>query len=49
MSPNRPRSIALVTGSMSRLAGDLFNSVRSSALTLAEARHAVTVLALEDQ
>lgn len=43
-----PLSIALVTGSASRLAGGLFNSVRRSALALSAAGHRVTVLALDD-
>lgn len=48
-SPDRPLSIAIVTGSMSRLAGGLFNSVRRSALALHELGHSVSVLALQDQ
>lgn len=43
-----PLSIAIVTGSASRLAGGLFNSVRRSAVSLAEAGHSVAVLALDD-
>jgi len=42
-------SLGIVTGSMSRNAGGLFNSVRESALNLAEAGAEVCVYALEDQ
>lgn len=41
-------SLGIVTGSMSRNAGGLFNSVRESALHLAEAGADVSVYALED-
>lgn len=42
-------SLGIVTGSMSRNAGGLFNSVRESALNLAEAGAEVSVYALEDE
>ena len=42
-------SVGIVTGSMSRKAGGLFNSVRKSALHLAEAGADVSVYALEDE
>lgn len=44
-----PISLGIVTGSMSRKAGGLFNSVRKSALHLAEAGMHVSVYALEDE
>lgn len=44
-----PLSIGIVTGSMSRKAGGLFNSVRKSAIHLAEAGADVSVYALQDQ
>ena len=43
-----PLSIAIVTGSASRRAGGLFNSVRMSARALSTAGHRVTVLAVSD-
>lgn len=50
MSPEPPPlSIGVVVGSVSRQAGGLFNSVRRSALALAEAGCTVGVYALEDQ
>lgn len=48
-SPDRPLKIAIVTGSISRLAGGLFNSVRKSALSLHELGHEVTVISTQDQ
>lgn len=42
-------SLAIVTGSMSRNAGGLFNSVRKSALSLAEAGIDLSVYALRDE
>lgn len=44
-----PLSLGIVTGSMSRIAGGLFTSVRKSALHLAEAGASVSVYALEDE
>lgn len=44
-----PLSLGIVTGSMSRKAGGLFNSVRKSAIHLAEAGADVSVYALDDQ
>lgn len=44
-----PVSLGIVTGSMSRRAGGLFNSVRKSAIHLDEAGADVTVYALEDE
>lgn len=43
-----PLRIAFVTGSASRLAGGLFNSVRRLSQALTEAGHTVEVFALED-
>ena len=48
MSPDRV-SIGVVVGSVSRNAGGLFNSVRRSALALAETGCAVTVYGLKDE
>ncbi len=45
----RPISLGIVTGSMSRKAGGLFNSVRKSAIHLAQAGADVSVYALEDE
>lgn len=46
---SRRLKIGIVTGSASRLAGGLFNSVRRSALALLELGHDVDVLALDDE
>lgn len=47
-SPDEPLSIGVVTGSVSRRAGGLFNSVRRSAIALADTGQKVGVLGLED-
>lgn len=49
MKPPRSLSIAVVTGSASRMAGGLFNSVRRLSLGLSELGHKVTVLAVHDE
>ncbi|MCK0129807.1 glycosyltransferase [Erythrobacter sp. F6033] len=49
MRKEEPLSLGIVTGSMSRNAGGLFNSVRKSALNLAEIGADVSVYALEDE
>lgn len=48
MSMRGNLSIGIVTGSMSRQAGGLFNSVRKSALNLADAGAEISVYALRD-
>lgn len=45
---SHPLRIAIVTGSSSRLAGGLFNSVRNSALSIAAEDHKVSVFSLND-